>query len=172
MPQGNQWAPLGMTPEKLANALRKEAKNAENERILKEKKAKPCYDAVVKLGKYTCPECNAVEQETSGKIKHDRNCVYSGKPYCQYISAEKERLPKGCYDAVLNELNKYTCPLCGSVEGGTMRIINHTSDCKNSGISYCQQLPTSAGGKRKTRKTRKTTKHKRRLRRRSYARRK
>jgi hypothetical protein len=57
-------------------------------------------------------------------------------------------------DYVVDEkTSKRTCPICGAVEGGTLRIITHNYDCKNK-----------TGG-RKNRKPTKKNRHRRRNRR-------
>jgi hypothetical protein len=57
-----------------------------------------------------------------------------------------------CFEAGLTADNKYQCPLCKSIEGGTLRIITHPFSCPNRSKKICQQIK---GGRRKHRVTRK-----------------
>jgi hypothetical protein len=62
-----------------------------------------------------------------------------------------------CYEATLTG-DKFSCPLCGSKEGGTLRIISHYlidgKDCPNKYKEYCQKERGFKGGRRKTKKAR------------------
>jgi hypothetical protein len=72
------------------------------------------------------------------------------------IARLKELNKKGiedCYEADLTVHNKYQCPLCKSIEGGTLRIITHPFTCPNKFKKYCKQIK---GGRRKHKVTRKT----------------
>ena len=65
--------------------------------------------------------------------------------------------PPSCYEATLTG-DKFSCPLCGSKEGGTLRIISHYlidgKDCPNKYKEYCQKERGFKGGRRKTKKAR------------------
>ena len=42
-----------------------------------------CFDAIVKDGKYRCPECNIVESGTKHIITHNITCTKRRLRYCQ-----------------------------------------------------------------------------------------
>ena len=42
-----------------------------------------CFEAIVKDGKYRCPECNSVESGTARIITHIITCKYRRLRYCQ-----------------------------------------------------------------------------------------
>lgn len=67
------------------------------------------------------------------------------------LKSEPPILPyKGpCYDATIID-GKYVCPVCKSVEEGSLRIITHNFDCVNKNKDYCRKLKT---GGRRTRAT-------------------
>lgn len=84
------------------------------------------------------------------------------------IREEQERDYEGyqkrnCYEAELNHSNKFSCPECHAVEGGTRRIINHRYSCPNRGREFCQKYNNQGGGRRNRRVTKKARKNRSRL---------
>ena len=79
-----------------------------------------------------------------------------------YNPRSREFMTTDCFYAEINDDGKYFCPECKKVEGGTLRIITHTGDCKNKGLDFCQYRQyheyQSAGRKRRRNKTNKKTK--------------
>ena len=50
-----------------------------------------CFEAIVKDGKYRCPECNNVEGGTSRIITHNATCTKRRLRYCQQPEGGKRR---------------------------------------------------------------------------------
>lgn len=67
-----------------------------------------------------------------------------------------------CYNAEVNESNKFRCPECKTAEAGTLRVITHNYNCSNKGKHYCQNKNGVLGGStRKARKNRRNVSRRR-----------
>lgn len=74
-----------------------------------------------------------------------------------------------CYNASINNNEKFYCPICNSVEDEN-RIITHTYLCDNNKKDYCQNKKLNAGNKRRRKKTNKKSKKNKNIRRKTFRR--
>jgi len=68
--------------------------------------------------------------------------------------AEEQAKARPCYVAEVMSDGKLGCPVCGQIEGGTMRIITHRGECINNGKPYC--VDNKGGRRRRRRKSRRS----------------